>query len=340
MSNDLKMVVGILGAGRIGKLHATNISRMPNVELKRIVDPFADEAMNTWAKSVGIAEVSKNPDDIFSDPEINAVIICSSTDTHADFIIAAAQAGKHVFCEKPIDLNIEKIKTALAEVEKAGVKLQVGFVRRFDHNHARVQELVATGKVGTPHIIKVTSRDPERPPLAYVKVSGGIFMDMMIHDFDMARFLAGSDVEEVYAVGKVLVDESFAECNDVDTAIVTLKFANGAIGVIDNSRETLYGYDQRTEVFGNKGCAIAANDTPSTTILINPDGISGDRPVWFFLERYNDAFIKEVAGFFDCIRNDSEPVVTGFDGLRAVQIAMAAQRSLESGKAVQISEFD
>lgn len=335
-----KIVVGILGAGRIGKLHATNIAGMQDAKIKVIADPFANDEMVKWAVGIGVKNVTKNPEEVFSDAEINTVIICSSTDTHADFIIKAAEAGKNIFCEKPIDLDIAKIKKALAAVEKAGVKLQVGFVRRFDHNHKKVRDLVVEGKVGEPHIVKISSRDPQRPPMEYVKVSGGIFIDMMIHDFDMARYLSGSDVEEVYAVGSVLIDNKFAEYGDVDTAMVILKFTNGALGFIDNSRETLYGYDQRTEVFGSKGCAAVTNDTPNTATLTTSDGVFSEKPVWFFLERYNDAFIAEMRAFFDAIINDTETPVTGFDGLRPVQIAMAAGKSLKEGRPVKISEME
>lgn len=335
-----KIVVGILGAGRIGKLHATNIAGMQDAKIKIIADPFANDDMTKWAATIGVTNVTKDPEEVFSDAEINTVIICSSTDTHADFIIKAAEAGKNIFCEKPIDLDVAKIKKALAAVEKAGVKLQVGFVRRFDHNHKRVRDYVVEGKVGQPHIVKITSRDPQRPPMEYVKVSGGIFIDMMIHDFDMARYLAGSDVEEVYAAGNVLVSEDFAKYNYVDTAMVILKFTNGALGFIDNSRETLYGYDQRTEVFGSKGCAAVANDTPNTCVLTTSEGVYSDKPVWFFLERYNDAFIAEMRAFFDAIINNTETPVTGLDGLRPVQIALAANKSLKEGRPVKISEIE
>lgn len=335
-----KIVVGILGAGRIGKLHATNIAGMPDVRIKVIADPFANEEMVKWAEGIGVKNITKDTDEVFNDPEINAVVICSSTDTHADFISKAAEAGKNIFCEKPIDLNVNKIKKALETVEKANVKLQVGFVRRFDHNHKKVHDLVKLGKVGEPHIVKISSRDPERPPMEYVKVSGGIFVDMMIHDFDMARYLSGSDVEEVYAAGSVLIDPKFAEYGDVDTAMVVLKFKNGALGFIDNSRETNYGYDQRTEVFGSKGCAAVSNDTPNTAVLTTADGVFSDKPVWFFLERYNDAFIAEMRAFFDAIINDTETPVTGIDGLRPVQIAIAAEKSLKEGRPVKISEIE
>ena len=336
MSDRIK--IGILGAGRIGKLHAENVVVMPEVEIKTIADPFANEQTQAWAEGIGVKNVSKDPNEVFNDPDIDAVFICSSTDTHSQFIIEAARAGKHIFCEKPIDHDIDRIKEALAVVEKAKVKLQVGFVRRFDHNHQKVRDIVQEGKIGDPHIVKVTSRDPEPPPVEYVKVSGGIFFDMMIHDFDMVRYLAGSEVEEVYTQAAVLVDPAIGEAGDVDTAIVTLKFKNGAIGVIDNSREAVYGYDQRVEVFGSKGCVQDFNDTPSTTVLSTVEGVFSDKPHWFFLERYNDAFIAEIKAFVDAIVNDTEPVVNGMDGLKPVLIADAATKSFKEGRPVKVAE--
>ena len=271
---EKKLKVGILGAGRIGRLHTENIIyRIPDVEVSAIADAFLNDDMIKWAKNLGVANITKDPDDIFKNDEINAVLICSSTDTHAKFIIDAAKAGKHIFCEKPIDYDIVKIKEALNAVEKAGVKLQIGFVRRFDHNHKKVHDTVKSGKIGDPHIIKITSRDPEPPPVNYIKVSGGLFFDMTIHDFDMARYLSCSEVEEVYAKATVLVDPTIGELGDVDTAIVILKFKNGALGVIDNSRKSNYGYDQRTEVLGSRGCVMVSNDTPNSAEIYTEEGI-------------------------------------------------------------------
>ena len=209
---------------------------------------------------------------MLADPEIGAVIVCSSTDTHADIVIAAAEKGKHIFCEKPVDLTVAKVKKALAAVQKAGVKIQVGFNRRFDHNFRRVRDQVRDGAIGDPHIVRITSRDPAPPPPEYVKVSGGIFLDMTIHDFDMARYLAGSEAVEVYAKGAVLVDPAIGKAGDVDTAVVTITFQNGCIAVIDNSRKATYGYDQRVEVFGSKGRLACTNDTPSSVTLSNGEG--------------------------------------------------------------------
>ncbi|MEN6399043.1 MAG: inositol 2-dehydrogenase [Rectinema sp.] len=335
------IVIGIVGAGRIGKLHAANVMYyMPNAKLKTIADTNLTPEMEDWAKNLGIPHVSKNPEDIFTDPEIQVVMICSSTNTHADFIIRAAEAKKHIFCEKPIDLTTKKVVAALDAVKKAGVQLQVGFNRRFDHNFARIHELVKSGSVGEPQLIKITSRDPAPPSPEYVAVSGGIFLDMTIHDFDMARFQAGSEAVEVYAKGAVLVDPAIGKAGDVDTALVTLTFANGALGVIDNSRKAVYGYDQRVEVFGSKGAAIAENDTPSNVKLYSESGVEGDKPLYFFLERYKDAFISEMKAFLDAIETGKTTPVTGNDGLQDLVIGLAAKKSLAEGRPVKISEIE
>jgi len=334
------VVLGIIGAGRIGKLHAENLKYfVPQATIKAIADVNMTPQIEAWAKGLGIQVVTKDPKAIFEDKEIQAVFICSSTDTHADFVIQAAKAGKHVFCEKPIDTTVHKVKAALVAVEKAGVKLQVGFNRRFDHNFARIHELVKNDAVGSVQIVKISSRDPAPPPVSYVAVSGGIFLDMMIHDFDMARFQAGSDVVEAFAQGSVLVDPGIGKAGDVDTAIVTLKFANGAIGVIDNSRKAVYGYDQRVEVFGSKGSAEAANDTPSTVKLSNEAGVTGDKPLYFFLERYKEAFIAEEKAFVVAVAEDKPVPVTGEDGLQDLVVALAAKKSLAEHRPVKISEI-
>jgi myo-inositol 2-dehydrogenase/D-chiro-inositol 1-dehydrogenase len=253
-------------------------------------------------------------------------------------IIAAAKAGKHIFCEKPIDFNIEKIMQALNSVEAAGVKLQIGFNRRFDHNFKKVRELVESGKVGDVHIVKITSRDPAPPPIEYLKVSGGIFLDMTIHDFDMARYLSVSEVEEVYAQGAVLIDPAIGQVGDVDTAIITLKFRNGAMGVIDNSRQAVYGYDQRVEVFGSQGNVAVKNDFPDSAKLSTAQGVISAKPQYFFLERYKMSYVEELKAFVDAVANDREPAVTGNDGLQPVLIGVAALKSLAEKRPVKIEE--
>ena len=330
-----KVRIGLLGAGRIGKLHGENLAHaVPNADLYAVADPFMNDATRAWAADMGIEKCYDDPEMIFGDPTIEAVFICSSTATHADFIMRAAQTGKHIFCEKPIDTKLAKIKEALAAVKKAGVKLQVGFVRRFDHNHKAVADAVKDGTIGDPHIVIVSSRDPEPPPASYVAVSGGIFYDMMIHDFDMVRYVTGSEAVEISAVGSCLVNPNLQEESgipDVDTAVVTMKMANGCIAVINNSRQAVYGYDQRVEAFGSKGMASDANDLLNTTTVLTKDGAHSEKPLWFFLERYNQAFINQVISFVDAINNDTQTAVGAIDGLRPVLMAKAATESCQAG---------
>ncbi len=325
---------GIIGAGRIGKLHADNLlSRVDGACLKAITDPFLDE---DWAASWNIPLTGKDHRILLDDPEIDAVLIGSPSAEHAPQMIECAEAGKHIFCEKPIALDPEIIRNALAEVDKSGVKLQVGFNRRFDPNFSAVQHQVASGALGDPHIIRITSRDPAPPPAEYVAGSGGMFLDMTIHDFDMARFLSSSEVTEVHAYGAVLVDPEIGKAGDIDTAVISLKFANGALGIIENSRKAVYGYDQRVEVFGAKGTAMADNNTPTSMIVLNESGTIRDKPLYFFLERYKTAFVSELQAFVDAIREDKPTLVSGKDGLVPVLIAMAAKESLKTGKPVQV----
>jgi myo-inositol 2-dehydrogenase/D-chiro-inositol 1-dehydrogenase len=305
---------------------------MSGVRVKSIADPYAD--FDAWPPP-GI-ETGVDPSLVLDDPEIQAVLICSPTPTHADFTEAAATAGKHVFCEKPIDLDPERIRCTLEVVDAAGVRLQVGFNRRFDPTFSRVRQAVIDGDVGDIHIVKITSRDPEAPPVEYVQSSGGIFLDMTIHDFDMVRFLTGSEVEEVHAMGAVLIDPAIGEAGDVDTAVTTLKMANGALAVIENSRQAVYGYDQRVEVFGSKGSAEAGNETANRVILSSADGVRADTPLYFFLERYQASFVAELEAFFACIRDDLEPPVGGRDGLMSVLVGLAAAKSMAENRPVKV----
>lgn len=334
------VTIGIIGAGRIGKIHAENIvTAMPRGRLKAVADVNLTPRIETWAKGLGVAAVHRDPAALLADREIQAVLICSSTDTHADLVIAAAKAGKHVFCEKPIDLTVAKVRAALDAVARAGVKLQVGFNRRFDHNFRRVRDLVESGAIGKPHLIKITSRDPAPPPPEYAAVSGGIFLDMTIHDFDMARFQAGCEAEEVYAAGAVLVDPAIGKAGDVDTAIVTLQFESGALGVIDNSRRAAYGYDQRVEVFGDKGAAAAENDSPNTVRLSTDAGVMADKPLYFFLERYQGAFVAEMRAFLEAVAENQPTPVTGNDGLQDLRLGLAAKLSLAQHRPVKLTEI-
>lgn len=335
-----KFKVGIIGCGRIGKVHAESITyHIPNAEVKSVSDIYLD-GVKEWADSLGIENVYNDHKAILEDPEIDAVLVCSSTDTHSPISTEAAKAGKHIFCEKPIDYDLGRIQSTLKAVEDNNVKFQVGFNRRFDHNFAKINQVTKDGVIGDPHIIKITSRDPEPPPVEYVKVSGGIFLDMTIHDFDMARFQAGSEVVEVYAAGNCLVNPAIAEAGDVDTAVITLKFENGAIGIIDNSRRAAYGYDQRVEVFGSKGAVEAKNDTETTCSVSTEEGVVSEKPLYFFLERYMGSFVEEMKQFFAAIENDTETPVQGIDGLKPVLIGLAAKKSIEEGRPVKISEIE
>lgn len=333
--------VGIIGAGRIGRVHSESISKyVKGAEIKAISDIKVTEELQSWAASMGIPHVYDDYRKILQDPEIDAVLVCSSTNTHAPISIEAAQAGKHIFCEKPVDPNKDKIREVLDVVDKAGVKFQVGFNRRFDHNFKAIKDRVIAGDIGEPHLIRVTSRDPDAPPIEYVKVSGGMFFDMTIHDFDMIRYLSGSEVVEVYAAGGVLVNPEIGKAGDIDTAVITLKLANGVIGVIDNSRKAVYGYDQRAEVFGSKGAVQTSNDTNSTAVYSCEAGVIAEKPKYFFLERYMQSFAEEIRCFIDSIVNDTPTAVNGNDGLQPVLIALAAQKSLEEGRPVKLSEVD
>jgi myo-inositol 2-dehydrogenase / D-chiro-inositol 1-dehydrogenase len=331
------LTVGIIGAGRIGKLHVDNLRKLPQIRIKSVSDVVIDH-LEAWGKEKQIEVLTNDYHELLEDPDIQAVFICSPTNTHATIIKEAALAGKDIFCEKPVSFSVEETEEALAVVEKAGVKLQIGFNRRYDPNFRRIQTIVKDGQIGQPHILRITSRDPQPPGVDYVRASGGLFMDMMIHDFDMARYVIGSEVVEVSAAGAVLVDPAIGEVGDIDTAIVTLKFANGALGVIDNSRQAVYGYDQRLEVFGAKGAAQADNNRPTTVEVSTAESVTIDKPLYFFLERYTQAYIDEVVEFASAILDNTEITCTGFDGLQAQKIARAAKESLEKGVPVQFKQ--
>ncbi len=333
--------IGIIGAGRIGKVHLESISyHIKNATVTAMADPFMNEETEKLIRSYGVSKVTKDYKDILNDKDIDAVLVCSSTDTHAAISIEAINAGKHVFCEKPVDHSIEKIQAvADALKEHPDIKFQVGFNRRFDHNFAAIRKAYDDGKIGEAHILKITSRDPEPPNPAYIKVSGGIFLDMTIHDFDMACFLTDSDVEELYVNSAVLVDPAIGEQGDVDTAIITMKMANGALAVIDNSRKAAYGYDQRAELFGSKGMVATSNDTVSSAVISNADGVTGEKPLFFFLERYMGSFSEEMRQFTEAVINDTEVPVGIHAGLQSVKIGLAARKSVEEHRPVKISEI-
>jgi myo-inositol 2-dehydrogenase/D-chiro-inositol 1-dehydrogenase len=335
-----KLNIGILGAGRIGKVHAETIAfRVPEATLLMIGDVNRSAAEEVAARC-GIAHVTEHNEEILTDPRIDAVLICSPTDTHADLIIQTAQAGKHIFCEKPISHSLANIDRALATVEKAGVKLQIGFNRRFDANFARVRKAVTSGEIGTPHLLHIISRDPAPPPISYIKVSGGIFLDMTIHDFDMARFLIGDEVEEIYTSAGVMVDPEIGAAGDLDTAVILLRFKNGAIGTIDNSRQAAYGYDQRVEILGSQGAISTNNNYPNQAVLSTQTAVSRDLPFNFFMERYTESFVNELRAFVEAVLEDRPTPVQGMDGRIPVVMGLAARKSYDEHRPVRLAEVE
>ena len=331
--------LGMIGAGRIGRVHAESLTRrLAEAHLLTVADVNL-AAAESCAQDFGIPQATNDYQTVLNDPAIEAVLICSSTTTHAPLIIAAAEAGKHIFCEKPIALDLTTIDQALAVVARAGVKLQIGFNRRFDSNFRHLRETVVSGGIGAPHLVRITSRDPAPPPLDYLKHSGGIFLDMTIHDFDLARFLIDAEIDEVYATGNVLIDPAIGVVGDLDTAVVTLHYTNGALGVIDNSRQAVYGYDQRAEVFGSAGSIEAANKTPYNTLHSTVGGVQSARPLYFFLKRSLAAYVAEWRAFIPVIHHDQPPLVSGHDGRMATLLGLAAWRSVHQKRPVKLTEI-
>ncbi|WP_115708775.1 inositol 2-dehydrogenase [Legionella sainthelensi] len=327
--------IGIIGAGRIGKLHAENIKyHLPEYELHAIADPYLDRE---WASQLSIQGQYNHAEEVLFHQNLDAVLIASPANLHVAQIKAASEADKAVFCEKPIGLSEEEIVEALNTIQANNTLLQIGFNRRFDPNFSYLQKQVQAGEIGAVHVVKITSRDPACPTHEYCKNSGGIFMDMSIHDFDMARFLTQSEVVEVYATGAVLINPDFEALDDVDTAIIQMRFASGALGVIDNSRQAVYGYDQRIEVFGKEGMLLATNQLKHSVFCYSNTGTEQANPKYFFLERYHQAFIAELRSFYDAWLNNKPSPASGKDGLQALRIAQAAKQSLASKLPVFLS---
>jgi myo-inositol 2-dehydrogenase/D-chiro-inositol 1-dehydrogenase len=333
-----KINIAVAGLGRIGKIHLKNLSRnFSNVRVIAVMD-VSDESKSV-ADEYHVPLFIKTFEELLAVPELDAVVICSPTDTHADFIIMAAKAGKHIFCEKPLDLSLERVREVLEIVNESGVKLMLGFNRRFDPEFKKIRQLVLENEIGDIQIVKITSRDPGPPPVSYVKVSGGMFLDMTIHDFDMARYISNKKVKEVFAKATVKVDPEIGAAGDVDTAIITLTFEDDSMAVIDNCRKAVYGYDQRLEVFGSKGMAQAENNFLSNHKLYTENGTSGDLPLHFFLERYNASYNLEISEFINALINDLKMPVTGEDGLLSIAIGLAAKKSVEENRPVLVSEI-
>ena len=327
------MRFGVIGAGRIGKIHAGNIATLKGSEVRSVadVDEGAAKALAeaTGAKVAGIEAIIDARD-------IDAVAICAPTDMHADLIEKAAKAKKAVFCEKPVDLNADRIRQCLKVVEASGAPLMIGFNRRFDPNFAAVQARIEQGQIGEVEIVQITSRDPGPPPLSYIARSGGLYRDMMIHDFDMARFLLGEEPVTISAFGAALVDKTIGEAGDVDTAVVILQTKSGKVAEISNSRRASYGYDQRIEVHGSKGMLRAENVPVSTVQFAGAQGFTGDKVLNFFLERYAGAYRDEIAAFVAAVSSGKAPSPSGEDGLRAQLLADAADQSRRTGQVVRL----
>ncbi|MGO4737682.1 inositol 2-dehydrogenase [Bosea sp. 2KB_26] len=330
----MTMRMGLLGAGRIGRIHGLNLAARKDATLVSVADAFADAAASLAAET-GATVASL--DAILADKTLDAVLICTPTDTHADLIEAAVASGKAVFCEKPVDLDAERIRACLKTVAKTGRPLMIGFNRRFDPSFAALQNRLRAGEAGAIEIVSVISRDPSPPPVDYVKRSGGLFRDMMIHDFDMARFLLAEEPVEVFALGSALVDPAIGQAGDVDTAAVLMRTASGKIAQISNSRRATYGYDQRIEVHGSKGMLRAGNIHETTVEVATGAGFRADPVQNFFLERYAAAYRAELDAFVAALKGKTAPLPSGEDGLKAQILADAATESARSGKPVSVA---
>lgn len=330
--------VGILGVGRIGRMHAALVARqVDGLELAGVYDVNAATA-DAVALELGVA-TSASAEELMSRRDVDAVAICTSTDTHVGLLVAAATTGKPVFLEKPLSLELDEVDRGLAAVERSGSFLQLGFNRRFDPAHRSVRDAVARGTIGELHLLRISSRDPAPPPLSYVRVSGGIFLDMTVHDIDMARYVTGSEVDEVYARGAVRVDPAFGQAGDLDTAVVVLRHEDGTLTTIDNSRRAVYGYDQRVEAFGSAGMAASGNPPAHTGLVWTTEGVAGPTLPFFFLERYVPSYLAEWSAFEQAIRAGSPPPVTGQDARAALVVGLAARRSAREGRPLSTSEI-
>jgi myo-inositol 2-dehydrogenase/D-chiro-inositol 1-dehydrogenase len=330
--------IAVIGTGRIGSMHTRNLVRnIPESNVVAVCDIRLDVAQAV-ADELGVERVVKDYHELLEDKEIEAVLIATNTDTHEFIVKDAASAGKQLFCEKPLALNLADIDGVMTEVERTRVKLQVGYNRRFDKSFQRVREVVNSGELGKPCILRITNRDPEPPSLEYAQSSGGMFLDMSIHDFDMVRFQIG-EVEEVYAIGNVLIAPYLKDIGDVDIDIITLRFENGAIGSIDNSRQCAYGYDQRLEVFCVNGAAIAGNEYENTVVKGDSDGYHSAKLPRFFIQRFADCYVDEVRQFLQCVMDDKPVSPTGYDSRASVLLGLAAWESFRQNRPIKIKGF-
>ena len=337
-STPTSVRIAVLGVGRIGKMHAELVARqVPGASLVYVQDVNA-VAAQAVGHQLGVPYAT-DVDVVLASPDVDAVAICSSTDTHVDLLIAAARAGKAIFCEKPVSLDLAQVDSALRIVSESGVPLQIGFNRRFDPAHASVRDAVVSGAVGDVHLVRITSRDPAPPPIEYIKVSGGLFCDMSIHDFDMARFITGSEVTEVFAKAAVRVDPAIGEAGDVDTAVIVLTHENGVLTTIDNSRQAVYGYDQRVEAFGSAGLASSDNPLQHTGSRRSAAGSLSATIPYFFLDRYIPSYLREWEAFVAYVDGGGASPVNAHDGRAPLVIGLAAKKSVAEGRVVRISEI-
>ena len=331
--------VALIGAGRIGQRHATTLATaIPLAELAVVADVHGPSA-ESLANSVRCQHWTDNPGDVFTEATIDAVVIASSTGSHAALITDAAHAGKQIFCEKPIALDLEATDRALDAVERAGVRLQIGFQRRFDKAYHQAKELIETGVLGRIEAIRDTMRDPSPAPRAYLETSGGLYRDMTIHNFDCVRWMMGEEVTELFAMGSAIVAPVFQELDDIDTSVISLRFSNDSLGVIDNSRRSGFGYDVRTEVFGSEGALMIGYSRDTPMLRLDAAGVHSDHIYWF-LERFDQAYIDELKVFIDCIIDNTHPPVDGVDARAAMALAYAAEASRRENAPVSPSRFD
>ena len=332
-----KLNIALLGFGRIGKIHFTNIEQyFPAATVTAVADPAGNDAFVRQHKDIFF---TKDPYEAIARKDVDAVLICTPTSSHATLIEEAIRQGKHIFCEKPMDLSLERTEALTKLAKEANIRLMIGFNRRFDPDFMQAYRSVREGKIGDVQVVKITSRDPGLPPLDYIRNSGGLFMDMAIHDFDMARYIMNKEVVEVFAKGLVVIDPAVARAGDVDTALTTLTFEDGSYAVIDNSRKAVYGYDQRLEIFGSGGMIQVENNLHNRNVLYNESGIHQALPLDFFMDRYSRSYLKEIELFIDALTQQKEIPATGADAIQATMIAVAAKMSMESGNPVKLEEI-
>jgi myo-inositol 2-dehydrogenase/D-chiro-inositol 1-dehydrogenase len=327
--------IALLGAGRMGQLHYQNLLKIPEVNLCYVYDPFLN---SSHAQRFDEKLLATDLSVILKDKSLQACIIATPSTTHVEYVQTCAEHGKDIFCEKPISFDLKILARLQSLVEKSGIKLQVGFNRRFDPGFAKIAELVADNSIGKIHLLKITNRDPKRPDLNFVKDSGGLFFDFNIHDFDALKFITGLSITEVHAVGDALIQPELKKFNDIDTALISLKLSNGAFAIIDCSRETGYGYDQRLEVFGERGMLSLPNSTTTSVVTMKNGGQQSEAIPYSFVERFATSYFNELRAFFKCIKENKRPLPDINDAMKALQVARAAQTSFNNGCSVRVTD--